>query len=58
VKSVSVEQFETRIKEVDFAKPQFFYINIQAGHFPYSHPKMAKRIINDLIPRSEINAGQ
>ncbi len=49
-----VEQFETRIKEVDFAKPQFFYINIQAGHFPYSHPKMAKRIINDLIPRSEI----
>ena len=49
-----VEQFETRIKEVNFAKPQFFYLNIQAGHFPYAHPKMAKRIINDLIPRSEI----
>ena len=49
-----VEQFQTRINQVDFTKPQFFYLNIQAGHFPYSHPKMAKRILNNLIPRSEI----
>ena len=49
-----VEQFQTRINQVDFTKPQFFYLNIQAAHFPYSHPKMAKRIVNDLIPRSEI----
>ncbi len=49
-----IEQFQTRINQVDFTKPQFFYLNIQAGHFPYAHPKMAKRIINDLIPRSEI----
>jgi len=49
-----VEQFQTRINQVDFNKPQFFYLNIQAGHFPYSHPKMAKRILNNLIPRSEI----
>ena len=39
-----VEQFQTRINQVDFTKPQFFYLNIQAAHFPYSHPKMAKRI--------------
>lgn len=50
-----VEQFKTRVNEVDFAKPQFFYLNFQAAHFPYSHPKMAKRIIDDLIPRSDIN---
>jgi len=50
-------QFETRIKEVDFAKPQFFYLNFQAAHFPYTHPKMAKRISDHLIPRSEINEG-
>jgi phosphoglycerol transferase MdoB-like AlkP superfamily enzyme len=49
-----VEQFETRINQVDLTRPQFFYLNIQAGHFPYAHPKMARRIINDLIPRSEI----
>ena len=40
-----VEQFQKRINQVDFTKPQFFYLNIQAAHFPYSHPKMAKRIV-------------
>lgn len=49
-----VEQFHTRINEVDFTKPQFFYLNIQAGHFPYAHPTMTRRIIQNLIPRSEI----
>jgi arylsulfatase A-like enzyme len=50
-----VKQFQTRINQVDFTKPQFFYLNFQAAHFPYSHPKMAKRIFNNLIPRSDIN---
>jgi len=49
-----VEQFQTRINQIDFNKPQFFYLNFQAAHFPYSHPKMAKRIFNNLIPRSDI----
>jgi len=49
-----VQQFQTRFNELDFTKPQFFYMNFQAAHFPYSHPKMAKRIIKDFIPRSEI----
>lgn len=30
-------------------------MNFQATHFPYSHPRMKKRIIDDLIPRSKIN---
>ena len=50
-----IEQFQERIKQVDFNQPQFFYLNIQAAHFPYSHPKMAKRTSDHLIPRSEIN---
>ena len=49
------QQFKTRINQVDFTRPQFFYLNFQAAHFPYSHPKMAKRIIDNLIPRSDIN---
>jgi phosphoglycerol transferase MdoB-like AlkP superfamily enzyme len=49
-----VEQFQTRFGSLDFTKPQFIYMNFQAAHFPYSHPKMEKRIINDLIPRSKI----
>ncbi len=50
-----VEQFKTRVEKIDFTKPQFIYVNFQAAHFPYSHPKMVARITKDLIPRSEIN---
>lgn len=49
------EQFQTRVSTLDFTRPQFIYLNFQAAHFPYSHPKMEKRIINNLIPRSKIN---
>ncbi len=50
-----VQQFQAHIDQVDFTKPQFFYLNFQAAHFPYSHPKMVKRIVDELIPRSDIN---
>lgn len=50
-----VEQFKVRVSQLDFSQPQFIYLNFQAAHFPYSHPKMAKRIIKDFIPRSDIN---
>ncbi|MGZ8903704.1 MAG: sulfatase-like hydrolase/transferase, partial [Methylobacter sp.] len=49
-----VEQFQTQIKQLDITKPQFIYLNFQAAHFPYSHPKMTKRVVKDLIPRSKI----
>jgi phosphoglycerol transferase MdoB-like AlkP superfamily enzyme len=49
-----VQQFKTRFNQLDFAQPQFLYLNFQAAHFPYSHPKMSKRVIKDFIPRSEI----
>ena len=50
-----VEQYRLRVEQLDFSKPQFIYLNFQAAHFPYSHPKMTKRITQNLIPRSEIN---
>jgi phosphoglycerol transferase MdoB-like AlkP superfamily enzyme len=49
-----VQQFQARVKQVDFSTPQFFYVNIQAGHFPYAYPKMAERLTHNIIPRSEI----
>ncbi|WP_394752594.1 LTA synthase family protein [Crenothrix sp.] len=52
-----VEQFQTRVQHIDFSKPQFFYVNIQAGHFPYAYPNMATRLINNPVPRSDINPG-
>jgi phosphoglycerol transferase MdoB-like AlkP superfamily enzyme len=50
-----VKQFQTRVDQIDFTKPQFFYINLQAGHFPYTYPNMPMRIISEAIPRPEIN---
>jgi len=50
-----VKQFKLRAAELDFNEPQFLYLNFQAAHFPYSHPKMVKRVTQHLIPRSEIN---
>jgi len=50
-----VAQFQTRLGQLDFSLPQFVYLNFQAAHFPYTHPKMAKNLVSDLIPRSEIN---
>ncbi|MCP4041742.1 MAG: sulfatase-like hydrolase/transferase, partial [Gammaproteobacteria bacterium] len=50
-----LEQFIHRSKEVDWKQPQFFYINLQAAHFPYSHPGMPTLLIDHLIPRSKIS---
>jgi phosphoglycerol transferase MdoB-like AlkP superfamily enzyme len=50
-----VDQFQSQMNTLDFTRPQFIYMNFQAAHFPYSHPKMEKRIIKELIPRSKIN---
>lgn len=51
-----VEQFQKRFQELDLTNPQFIYLNFQAAHFPYSHPNMQKRIVDEFIPRSEINS--
>ncbi|QTA79115.1 Sulfatase N-terminal domain-containing protein [Desulfonema limicola] len=50
-----VQQFFERSEELNWDKPQFFYINLQAAHFPYSHPKMPGIINEKPIPRSEIS---
>jgi phosphoglycerol transferase MdoB-like AlkP superfamily enzyme len=49
-----VAQFATRLKQIDSTQPQFLYLNFQAAHFPYAHPKMTKRVIQALIPRAKI----
>jgi phosphoglycerol transferase MdoB-like AlkP superfamily enzyme len=50
-----VQQFSARTEEVDWNHPQFFYVNLQAAHFPYSHPTMPVLINGQPIQRSEIN---
>jgi phosphoglycerol transferase MdoB-like AlkP superfamily enzyme len=50
-----VRQFYARTNEVDWNCPQFFYVNLQAAHFPYSHPTMPALTNDQPIQRSEIN---
>ncbi len=50
-----VQQFNVRAEEVDWKKPQFFYLNLQAAHFPYSHPNMPMPINPRPINRSDIS---
>lgn len=50
-----LRQFNIRTEELDWKRPQFFYINLQAAHFPYSHPTMPMLIIDKPIPRADIN---
>ncbi len=50
-----VQQFNAHASKVDWERPQFFYINLQAAHFPYTHPGMPGLINSTPIERSEIN---
>lgn len=50
-----VEAFRRQIGRIDWQQPQFVYFNLQAAHFPYSHPQMPKLITDSLIPRSAIS---
>lgn len=36
-----------RFAKVDWRQPQFFYLNIQAAHYPYSHAQMPA-VLNDI----------
>jgi hypothetical protein len=50
-----IQAFKERASQADWSQPQFFYINLQAAHFPYSHPGMPRLFIEQPIPRSDIN---
>jgi hypothetical protein len=50
-----VQAFIERSSELDWSQPQFIYINLQAAHFPYTHPSMPGLVNKHPIPRSKIN---
>ncbi|WP_417461017.1 sulfatase-like hydrolase/transferase [Kordiimonas sp.] len=49
-----VEAFDRRLQGLDWSTRQLFYVNLQAGHFPYSHKLMRPRFVDEAIPRGEI----
>lgn len=50
-----VHQFNIRTDEVEWNTPQFFYLNLQAAHFPYSNPQMPALINEQPIRRADIS---
>lgn len=38
----------------DWSRPQFFYVNLQAAHFPYFHPGMPTITIGQALPRNQL----
>lgn len=49
-----VEAFNRRLAGLNWSTRQLFYVNLQAGHFPYSHKLMQLDFVERAIPRSEI----
>lgn len=47
-------QLQQRLAQVDWQTPQFFYINVQAAHYPYVHRETKPLLTNDFIQRSEM----
>ncbi|MCB1879108.1 MAG: sulfatase-like hydrolase/transferase [Gammaproteobacteria bacterium] len=49
-----LQEFKSHTSKMNWDNPQFIYTNLQAAHFPYSHPGMPALIIDQPIPRSKI----
>lgn len=51
-------QFASVAQRANWNRPQFFYINLQAAHFPYYHNGMQKRLTQDVLSRGDIRPNQ
>lgn len=49
-----LRQLQQRFKEVDWQRPQFFYLNIQAAHYPYHHREMQAIFSDQPVSRSQM----
>lgn len=47
-------QLQQRFAAVDWQQPQFFYLNIQAAHYPYHHQQMQPILTQQAISRQQM----
>lgn len=52
------DHFAEQLRAQTWAKPQFFYINLQAAHFPYHHDGMPNKLTRQPLARGEISAAR
>jgi glucan phosphoethanolaminetransferase (alkaline phosphatase superfamily) len=53
-----VQQFKAVSRSIDWSRPVFFYINLQAAHFPYNYPQMPRTIDKHPLERGDISENQ
>jgi glucan phosphoethanolaminetransferase (alkaline phosphatase superfamily) len=53
-----VQEFEAIAGKIDWKRPVFFYINLQAAHFPYYHPNMPRMLESQPLDRGDISEEQ
>lgn len=49
-------QLQQRFAAVDWQQPQFFYLNIQAAHYPYHHRDMLPLLTRQSINRQQMQS--
>ncbi|WP_348734654.1 sulfatase-like hydrolase/transferase [Rheinheimera texasensis] len=49
-----LRQLQQRFAQVDWSLPQFFYLNIQAAHYPYHHKEMLPLLTQQSISRQQM----
>lgn len=52
-----VTEFERRTAALDWRRPVFSYINLQAAHFPYGHEGMPLSVLKSPVDRRALHAG-
>jgi glucan phosphoethanolaminetransferase (alkaline phosphatase superfamily) len=50
-----VQQFEAVAQQIDWRRPVFVYMNLQAAHFPYDYPAMPRTIDKHPLARGDIS---
>ncbi|MFC0047951.1 sulfatase-like hydrolase/transferase [Rheinheimera tilapiae] len=49
-----LRQLQQRFGEVNWQQPQFFYLNVQAAHYPYHHREMLPLLTTRAINRQQM----
>lgn len=49
-------EFDRVADQIDWKRPVFLYVNLQAAHFPYFHPGMPKKLMDKPLARGDISA--
>lgn len=50
-----LKEFKTVVAKLDWQRPIFMYINLQAAHFPYFHKDMPLTAIREPLARNQIS---